>query len=83
MFAPNPWPRYLAKYQTRNQYLARVKSLNKVGIVVSLEPGLDILCAPYPFFDVRVNDDVAVEIVDIDPEHGKMKGFVTALANRA
>jgi ribosomal protein S1 len=51
--------------------------------VVSLEPGLDILCSPYPFFEVKVNDDVAVEIVDINPEQGKMKGFITALANRA
>jgi ribosomal protein S1 len=82
-FARNPWPKYQEKYQKRNQYLARVKSLNKVGVVVSLEPGLDILCSPYPFFEVKVNDDVAVEIVDINPEQGKMKGFITAQANRA
>lgn len=82
-FAKNPWPRFQEKYRIRNQYLARVKSLNKVGVVVSLEPGLDILCSPYPFFGVNVNDEVAVEIVDINPDQGKMKGFITAQANRA
>jgi len=81
-FARNPWPRYLEKYHPRNQYLARVKSLNKAGVVVSMEPGLDVLCSPYPFFEVKVNDEVAVEIVDINPEQGKMKGFITAQANR-
>ncbi|WP_157049099.1 hypothetical protein [Syntrophomonas palmitatica] len=81
-YAPNPWPNIVEKYHPKNQYLARVKSLLKPGVVVSLEPGLDMLCSPYPFFEVKVNDEVAVEIVDINPDAGKMKGYITAQANR-
>lgn len=82
-FAHNPWPKFQEKYHQRNQYLARVKSINKSGVIVSLEPGLDILCSPQPFFQVNINDEVAVEVVDINPEQGKMKGLITAQANRA
>ena len=81
-YAYNPWPKYLEKYSPRNQYLAKVKNVMNVGVVVSLEPGLDILCSPKPFFDVKIHDEVAVEIVDINPAAGKMKGLVTAQANR-
>ena len=52
----------------RNRYLARVKSLNKVGVVLSLEP--EHFCSYIPSLRL-VNDDVAVEIVDINPEQAR------------
>ncbi len=81
-YAYNPWPKYLEKYNPRNQYLAKVKNVINQGVIVSLEPGLDILCSPLPFFEVKIHDEVAIEIVDINPAAGKMKGLVTAQASR-
>jgi len=79
-FAPNPWPLLKKKYHPKSQYLGRVTDLLKSGVLVNLEPGVDVLCTPYPFFSVDVGDEVAVEIVDINPDAGRIKGYITAQA---
>ncbi|MDD3040396.1 S1 RNA-binding domain-containing protein [Bacteroides sp.] len=83
-FAPNPWPEIQAKYRVRGQYLGRVAKIIPIGIFVTLEPGLDVLAAPKPsFFEVFPGDEVALEITDMEPGTGKIKGMVTALVSSA
>jgi len=79
-FEKNPWPEIQKKYHPRGQYLGQVTKKIDSGIFVNLEPGLDVLASPYPFFEVEVGDEVALEITDINPEAGKMKGYITARA---
>lgn len=77
-FASNPWPAIQAKYRLRGQYLGRVVKVIEAGVFVNLEPGLDVLAAPYPnFFDVYPGDEVALEITDMEPSTGKIKGTIT------
>jgi len=82
-FMPNPWPRIQQKYKKKNQYLCAVTRLLTKGVIVELERGLEVLATPYPFFDVKVGDEVGVEITDINPEAGKIRGFITAKAASA
>lgn len=81
-FAPDPWPAIQAKYRVRGQYLGRVVKIINSGVFVNLQPGLDVLAAPKPsFFDVFPGDEVALEITDIEPNAGKIKGRITALVS--
>jgi len=79
-FTQDNWKRILKKYRVKGQYLGKVTGLIPSGVFVALEPGLDILCSPYPFFEVEKGDEVAVEITDVNSEIGKIKGMITARA---
>jgi ribosomal protein S1 len=79
-FANDPWDRIKAKYLINGQYLGKVTKKIPAGIFVNLEPELDVLATPYPFFEVNEGDEVALEITDIEVALGKMKGRITALA---
>jgi small subunit ribosomal protein S1 len=83
-YADNPWPSIQAKYCMRGQYLARVVKVIDIGVFVNLEPGLDVLAAPRPtFFDVKFGDEVALEITDLEPSTGKIKGIITTVVTVA
>lgn len=79
-YVKDNWTELSKKYQLKNQYLGRVVNLIQAGVFVNLEPSIDILCSPYPFFEVKRGDEVIVEITDINPSAGKIRGIITGKA---
>lgn len=79
-YADDTWDELLEKYQIGSQHLGRIINMIKHGVFVNLAPGIDILCTPYPFFEVNRGDEVAVEITSVDEKAGRIRGIVTAKA---
>lgn len=82
-YAENPWPRLQKTYHKKCQYLSQVIKVLEKGILVSLEPGVNLFISPFPFFEVHQGDEVNVEITDINPEACKIKGYITGRAHVA
>lgn len=74
------WINTASQYQEKGQYLGKVLNFIREGVFVQLEPGLDILCSPYPFFKIEPGDEVTVEIRKVNIETGRIKGMITGRA---
>lgn len=79
-YSGNTWEKLLEKYHIGSQHLGKIANTVKYGAFVNLEHGIDILCTPYPFFDIKRGDEVAVEITGIDEKAGRIRGIITAKA---
>ncbi len=81
-FAENPWPRFAKRYRPNCQYLGRVKVImdSRNALIVNIEPGFDVYCSPIPVQEIKYATEVAVELLSIDPENCRARGFVTGLA---
>ena len=81
-FTENPWPRFAERYRPNCQYLGRVKVVmpNRNALIVNIEPGLDVYCSPIPVQEIKYSTEVAVELLNLDPENCRARGFVTGLA---
>ncbi|RJO63166.1 MAG: S1 RNA-binding domain-containing protein [Dehalococcoidia bacterium] len=77
-FVPDPWAD--VKYVEGGIYAGVVTGFTpRYGIFVNLEPGVDVLCWPLKFGEVKKGDGVKVVVDRIDMEKRRMSGKVRSV----
>lgn len=81
---PNPWPDAAKRYQKRGVYQGTVTGVTRYGVFVALEPGVNALCKHLRTnkYQVQKGDIVAIQVIRINPDEGKINGQVMRLIRR-
>ncbi|MGB9804981.1 S1 RNA-binding domain-containing protein, partial [Desulfofundulus sp.] len=80
---PDPWPGIEERYKVGDEIAGRVTGVEKYGIFVNLEPGIDALTPHMVRGYPMVGDYLYVRITGIDPEKRHIRARVIRRLNIA
>ncbi|MED0737844.1 S1 RNA-binding domain-containing protein [Aneurinibacillus thermoaerophilus] len=76
---PKPWPDCLTRYEKGGEYLATVSGIEKYGIFLNLEPGVDALAEHMRFERPRVGQKVLCRVYRIDAKQEEIRARIIQL----